>query len=76
MVVSRTLIQRINLLDVWIFITNSTRFFLLDRLTNISNEEIFFQDFPVILKFRLQNYKKIMKKCFFCTTWTVTGLNV
>ena len=42
-----------------------------DTLTNISNEETFLQDFVVILKRTLQNYYKILKKCFLCTAWTV-----
>ena len=37
---------------------------------NICNE-IFLQDFVVILKRPLQYYYKILKKCFLCTTWTM-----
>ena len=40
-------------------------------------EKIIFQDSPVILKHLLPNYKRILKKCFLDTTWTVVdGLNV
>ena len=41
----------------------------------ISNEKTFLRDFLVILKRVLQNYQKILKKCFLgtgtSTTWTV-----
>ena len=36
------------------------------HLSMISNKEIFLQDFLVILKRSLQNYYKILKKCFLC----------
>ena len=54
-------------------------YFIVYPSTNISDEETFIRDFLVILKRTLQNYKKISKKCFLITTWTVmlsTGSNV
>ena len=39
-------------------------------MTNM-NEETFLQDFVVILKRTLENYYKILNKCFHATTWTV-----
>ena len=43
-------------------------FFKFDPLTNLSNEDIFLLDFAVILKRPLQNYYRILKKCFLSTT--------
>ena len=42
--------------------------FVHDSITNISTERTFLQDFLVILKRSLQNYQKILKKCFLGTT--------
>ena len=44
--------------------------FIHDELNKISNEEIFLQDFLIILKRPLQNYSKSLKKYVFGTMWT------
>ena len=40
-------------------------------ITTMSTKEILLQAFILILKHSLRNYKKILKKCFFGTTWRV-----
>ena len=63
-IVYHTLIKPLETSNVY----DRTQSFSQNLHSDVNNEEIFLQDFLIILKRMFQNYKKILKKYVFVTT--------